>query len=166
MSNLNKPKRAGDSRGRTPDGKPNPVDVHVGRRIRLRRLSLNLTQGEIADMLGLTFQQIQKYEQGKNRIAASRLWDIANIFNVSITFFYQDMDEKTSDQSPRMLQISANGISAEKTYSFLKDDPMMRDETLQLVTAYYNIANRRIAQKILELIKFLSAIEKQLTEKF
>ena len=77
------------SRGRTPDGSPNPVDVYVGKRIKLRRQALNLSQYTVAELLGLTFQQIQKYEKGNNRISASRLWDYACVLRVPIQFFFR-----------------------------------------------------------------------------
>ena len=67
------------SRGRTPDGQPNPIDVHVGSRIRLRREFVNLTQTQLSEKVGISFQQIQKYEMGQNRIGASRLWDIVQV---------------------------------------------------------------------------------------
>ena len=69
------------SRGRTPTGQPNPIDVHVGNRIRLRRTLLGLSQEKLASLLGLTFQQVQKYERGMNRVGASRLWDIGKVLN-------------------------------------------------------------------------------------
>ena len=87
------------NRGRTPTGAPNPIDVHVGRRMRLRRQLLGLSQETLAAMLGLTFQQVQKYERGMNRIGASRLWDISKVLNVPISFFYDDMDPDTDRKS-------------------------------------------------------------------
>ena len=74
------------SRGRTPLGEPNPIDVHVGHRIRLRRTLLGLSQEKLASLLGLTFQQVQKYERGMNRVGASRLWDISKVLEVPINF--------------------------------------------------------------------------------
>lgn len=76
-------------RGRMPDGRPNPIDIHVGKRIRLRRLALNLSQETLAELLGITFQQIQKYENGGNRISASRLWDCACVLDVPVQFFFR-----------------------------------------------------------------------------
>ena len=67
------------SRGRTPDGGPNPIDTHVGNRIRLRRQLLGYSQEKLASLLGLTFQQVQKYEKGMNRVGASRLWDMGKV---------------------------------------------------------------------------------------
>ena len=75
------------------DSEPNLVDVHVGKRIRLRRNILHVTQQQLAEMLGLTFQQVQKYEKGMNRVGASRLWDISKVLKTPIGFFYEDMDQ-------------------------------------------------------------------------
>lgn len=94
------------SRGRTPDGGPNPIDTHVGNRIRLRRQLLGYSQEKLASLLGLTFQQVQKYEKGMNRVGASRLWDMGKVLGVPISFFFEDMDEATAGQSPRMFQLS------------------------------------------------------------
>ena len=104
------------NRGRTPQGEPNPVDVHVGNRIRLRRTLLGLSQDKLASMLGLTFQQVQKYERGMNRVGASRLWDISKVLEVPINFFYEDMDKAVANQSPRMFNIT------EAEVDFLEED--------------------------------------------
>lgn len=74
---------------------PNPVDVHVGRRIRIRRVLSGLSQTALADRLGLTFQQLQKYESGANRVSASRLWQIAQILDVPIAWFFMGIDDET-----------------------------------------------------------------------
>ena len=117
------------SRGRTPQGEPNPIDVHVGNRIRLRRTLLGLSQEKLATLLGLTFQQVQKYERGMNRVGASRLWDIGKVLEVPINFFYEDMDKSVASQSPRMFSLpdSQPAFLAEEDevyedfYSFLKN---------------------------------------------
>ena len=80
------PKRS--SRGRLPDGAPNPVDVHIGRRIRQRRLLLEYSQEKIASQLGITFQQVQKYEHGSNRVSCSRLWDYCQVLEVEPNYFF------------------------------------------------------------------------------
>ena len=72
---------------------PNPVDVHVGRRIRIRRVLCGLSQTALADQLGLTFQQLQKYESGANRVSASRLWHISQILDVPISWFFMGIDD-------------------------------------------------------------------------
>ncbi len=77
-----------------PAKKPHPVDVHVGRQLRIRRLSLGLSQTEVAKRLGLTFQQIQKNEKGANRIGAGRLYDLAEILDVPVSYFYDGLGER------------------------------------------------------------------------
>ncbi len=72
---------------------PNPVDVHVGRRVRIRRVLCGLSQTALADQLGLTFQQLQKYESGANRVSASRLWQISQILDVPIAWFFMGIDD-------------------------------------------------------------------------
>ncbi|MBP5353350.1 MAG: helix-turn-helix transcriptional regulator [Alphaproteobacteria bacterium] len=143
-------------RGRIEDNEPNPVDIHVGQRIRLRRTILHITQQQLAEMLGLTFQQVQKYEKGMNRVGASRLWDISRVLEVPMSFFFEDMDASVAQKSPRMLNMSEKGsFLAENQHSF-DDDPMKRAETLELVRAYYKIPNRAIAKYLFNLIVALS----------
>ena len=146
MSNIKK-----SSRGRLADGRPNPIDVHVGSRIRLRRQLLGLSQEKLAEMLGLTFQQVQKYERGMNRVGASRLWDIGKVLEVPVGFFYEDMDEETAMSSPA----SINGVVNNE---LMKEsvDPMNSQETLELVKAYYKIPNRKAAKHMFELMTALS----------
>ena len=145
------------SRGHLPNGEANPIDVHVGNRIRLRRQLLGLSQEKLAEMLGLTFQQVQKYERGMNRVGASRLWDIGKVLSVPVNFFYEDMDEEVAKQSPRMFSLpdSTPLTLAEETENF-DVDPMHRQETIELVKAYYKIPNRQAAKHMFELIIAMS----------
>src|ERR1700748_3815102 len=85
------------------DGKPNPVDVHVGSRVRLRRTLLGMSQEKLGEAIGLTFQQVQKYERGANRIGASRLFDLSRVLDVPVSFFFDEMSENAAHQSPRMM---------------------------------------------------------------
>ena len=145
------------SRGRTPQGDPNPIDVHVGNRIRLRRTLLGLSQEKLASLLGLTFQQVQKYERGVNRVGASRLWDIGKVLEVPISFFYEDMDNDVANQSPRMFSIpDGNPIELAENNESIDLDPMHRQETIELVKAYYKIGNRKAAKHMFDLIVALS----------
>ena len=144
-------------RGRTPQGGPNPIDVHVGNRIRLRRTILGLSQEKLASLLGLTFQQVQKYERGTNRVGASRLWDISCILSVPISFFYEDMDESIIKQSPRMFNSEdKESFLLNESSSNYNEDPMKKEETLELVKAYYKISNRLAAKNIFNLIVSMS----------
>lgn len=132
------------SRGRMPNGEANPIDIHVGERIRLRRQLLGLSQEKLAFRLGLTFQQVQKYERGKNRVGASRLWDIAKVLEVPVNFFYEEIDEKTANQSPRTLN-GELGVAIED-FEVKDTDPMHRKEAIKLVKAYYRMPYRKAAE--------------------
>ncbi len=132
------------------DSIPNPIDIHVGKRVRLRRNILRITQKELGEMLGLAFQQIQKYEKGDNRISASRLWDISKVLGVPVGFFYEEIDDETDAQSPRPKN------DDEEYLKELTNDPMQREETLKLVRAYYKIHNRTLAKNILNVIETAS----------
>ena len=146
-------------RGRLKDNKPNPIDVYVGQRMKLRRKILKMSQQTLAKHLGMTFQQVQKYEKGFSRIGASRLWDVSQVLNVTMDYFFADMDEKTMKQSPRFLN------SDLKDEIFLNEevlslDPMQRLETLKLVRAYYKLFNRKLARAIFDLLQILAREEK------
>lgn len=134
--------------------KPNPVDVFVGSRMKLRRTILGFSQHKTAQKLGLTVQQYQKYEKGANRVGASRLFDIAQVLQTSIGFFFENMDNKTKKQSPMHLKIHQN-IDFVKDYQ--KQDPMLKEETLRIIVAYYKIKNKEVAQHFLALLEFLSS---------
>ena len=95
------------SRGRTPDGGPNPIDVHVGGRIRLRRTLLGMSQEQLGEALGLSFQQVQKYERGGNRVSGSRLFDMARVLDVPVGFFFDDMPDCVAAASPSGLHSGA-----------------------------------------------------------
>lgn len=148
-------------RGRTDKGEPNPIDIHVGRRIKLRRTTLGMSQEKLAALLGLTFQQVQKYERGSNRVGCSRIWDIANVLDVSVDFFFAEVDGEVAQQSPRLL-----GRPFKQDFPlfdrFINDDdkeeldPMMRQETIELVRAYYKISNRKVAQNLHDLVLSMS----------
>lgn len=130
------------------DGRPNPIDIHVGKRIRLRRLALNLSQETLAELLGITFQQIQKYENGGNRISASRLWDCACVLDVPVQFFFQDMDAETCMLSPRMRNYTPEKIAelaAGKPLA-VANDIMSSNESILLVSSYNRIPNRQLAK--------------------
>ena len=145
-------------RGRLPDNEPNPVDVHVGNRIRLRRTLLGFSQQFMSNKLGVTFQQVQKYEKGCNRVGASRLFDISKVLRVSMDFFFEDMDKETERQSP-MNQGQPHEFDAEREAADREEidlDPMKRQETLRLVRNYYRISNRKLAQIVFNLIECMS----------
>lgn len=149
---MNKTSKMQLSRGRTPDGQPNPIDVYVGSRIRLRRELFGLSQMRLADKLGLTFQQIQKYERGTNRISASRLWDVAQVLDTPITYFFAEMDEQTAKQSPRRFVKPTD----EKDKIPEPANALAQKEIIRLITAYQKIDNPKLADLILEITKIFS----------
>jgi len=140
------------SRGRLPSGKPNPIDVHVGRRLRQRRTILGLTQESLADLVGLTFQQVQKYEHGTNRIGASRLWDLSQALGASVSFFFEDMADEAASASPRNVSVETHDLPAE-TSELL---PMR--ETLELMRAYYGIKDVKVRQRFYDMTKSFAAM--------
>lgn len=140
------------SRGRTPSGKPNPVDVHVGGRVRLRRTLLGMSQEKLGEALGLTFQQVQKYERGANRIGASRLWDLSRVLDVPMSYFFEDMNEDTVLHSPMNIAQMPSEPQGHEA------DPMTKRETLELVRAYYRIANPAVRKRVFELTKTLASV--------
>lgn len=141
------------SRGRMPSGKPNPVDVHVGARVRLRRTLLGLSQEKLGESLGLTFQQVQKYERGANRIGASRLYDLSRVLDVPMSYFFEDMGADVASLSPRHVTTDIAEVTEESI------DPMSKRETLELVRAYYRIGDPTVRKRVYELAKALSAVE-------
>ncbi|MBI5163221.1 MAG: helix-turn-helix transcriptional regulator [Magnetospirillum sp.] len=138
------------NRGKTPSGAPNPIDVHVGGRVRLRRTLLGLTQEQLGEALGLTFQQVQKYERGLNRISASRLHDLAGVLDVPISFFFDDMSAEVEARSPRLISdITVELPPAAK-------NQMLKRETLELVRAYYRIADPQVRRRVYDLARALA----------
>ncbi len=145
------PSRRRSSRGRTPSGKPNPIDVHVGARVRLRRTLLGMSQEKLGEALGLTFQQVQKYERGANRVGASRLFDLSRVLDVPVSFFFDDMSGEIEALSPRLM----SGIAEEP--ASIEADPLTKRETLELVRAYYRIADPQVRRRVLDLARALGA---------
>jgi transcriptional regulator with XRE-family HTH domain len=128
-------------------GKPHPVDVHVGARVRLRRTLLGMNQTKLGDALGLTFQQVQKYEKGTNRISSSRLFKLSQVLDVSIEYFFEDIPPEAGASSP-----AVGGDKAKKSPRY-ELDPMVKRETLELVRAYYNIEDANVRKLVYQLIK-------------
>ena len=133
-----------------PDGTPNPVDVHGGKKIFTRRIELGLSMEKLASSVGLTFQQVQKYERGMNRVSASRL----------INYFFSDLDNMT-EQNSHSLFCRQPGQGEEDDF----DDPLCREESRVLAAAYYKIADRSIAKTLFELMKALSRPNERTIEK-
>lgn len=139
-----RPPKCGDATGRT-----NDVDIHVGARIRLRRTALGLTQEKLADALGLTFQQVQKYEKGANRVGASRLFDLARVLEVPIGYFF---DELTAP-APILAAPTHGDMHAMPSF-----DPSVKRETLELMRAYGNIRDPVVRRRVYDLARALADV--------
>ena len=126
----------------TKDG-PHPIDVHVGSRVRLRRTLLGLNQPALGEALGLTFPQIQKYEHGVNRISAGKLWTLAQVLDVPVSFFFDGMAEDQAGPTPS------------------DSDRLHKRETLAFVRAYYRITDPKARLSLFELVKALAKMGKE-----
>ena len=121
-----------------------PIDVHVGLRIRQRRVLLGMTQVALGQAVGLTFQQVQKYEKGKNRASASRLYEFAVILDVPVEHFFEGLSNSDSAKATR------------STGRLPRIDPQIvstKRETLELVRAYYKIRDSRVQEQVVNLIR-------------
>jgi len=144
--NLENPKKKRVAPIRTRGG-PEAVDVHVGGRVRQRRTMLGMSQEKLGEALGLTFQQVQKYERGANRIGASRLHHISEVLDVPINYFFEDISPSFTKK------LGKAGLSeAQAEYD---RDPMAKRETLELVRSYYKISDPRVRRRVFELTKQL-----------
>ena len=140
-----------DRRGK--GGGPNPVDVHVGARLRLRRTLLGMSQEKLGQAIGLTFQQVQKYERGANRIGASRLYDLSRVLDVPVSFFFEEM-------APGLVGSPAKGEPKPKgsheSESSYQAEPIMKRETLELVRAYLKITDVQLRRRVFDLAKAIA----------
>ena len=141
------------------ESRPSPIDVHVGSRIRLRRTLLGMSQERLGESLGLTFQQVQKYERGVNRVGASRLFDLSRVLDVPISFFFDDMPDSLATNFGGLpaRRPGSNGVT--DTQDAFGDDSLSRRETLELVRAYYRITDPSIRKRVFDLIKSMGPAE-------
>ena len=144
MSSPQPPRRP----GRPKTEAPNPIDVRVGARLRLRRNMLGLSQEKLGELIGLTFQQVQKYERGANRIGASRLHELSRVLDVPVSFFFDDTDPV---RAPAM-----GGFAEPEAEAFTSSDPLRKQETVELVRAYFSIEDAVVRRRLLDLAKALA----------
>jgi transcriptional regulator with XRE-family HTH domain len=136
----------GDEKG---SRRPNPIDVHVGSRVRFRRMLLGMSQEKLGEKLGLTFQQVQKYEKGINRIGASRLFDLAQVLGVSVQFFYEEAPSQEGHSFPP--QGLAENPDEHSIVEFLRS----RDG-LELNRAFVRISDVKARRAIVDLVRSLA----------
>jgi transcriptional regulator with XRE-family HTH domain len=130
-----------------PKKQANPIDIQVGNRVRIRRMLIGMSQERLGDLLGLTFQQVQKYEKGVNRIGAGRLFEVSRILNVPIDFFYEGVSTQPGAGEPE---------SAPPVMEFVSSG-----EGLQLALAFMKIKDAKVRKRVLDLVKSLAEEESQ-----
>lgn len=146
---------------------PNPIDIHVGRRLRQRRTLLGMSQERLGELLGVTFQQVQKYERGANRIGSSRLYDLGRILDVPVSYFFEDMPSVASVPAPGVLAPGgfappAYALQEASAGTFVFDAPQPvgsgvdTRETLELVRAFNRIHDGQVRRRLFELTKALA----------
>jgi transcriptional regulator with XRE-family HTH domain len=130
-----------------PKKQANPIDIQVGNRVRIRRMLIGMSQERLGDLLGLTFQQVQKYEKGVNRIGAGRLFEVSRILNVPVDFFYEGVAAQLAgneqESAPPVMEFVSSG------------------EGLQLSLAFMKIKDTKVRKRVLDLVKSLSEEEEQ-----
>ncbi len=126
-------------------GHPHPVDIHVGSRVRLRRTVLGMSQEKLGEAIGLTFQQVQKYERGTNRIGASRLYELSRVLDVPVDFFFEELD-------PGLLGLAPATRTAEPPGPAFEALSLER-ETLELVRIYQRINDAAVRRQLYDLAK-------------
>jgi transcriptional regulator with XRE-family HTH domain len=122
---------------------PNPIDIYVGSRVRLRRMMLGMSQEKLGEQLGITFQQIQKYEKGTNRIGASRLQNISSALSVPVAFFFEDAPSSTDPTSGMAEASSPNYVV----------DFLSSSEGVQLNKAFVRIKDAKLRRRIIDLVR-------------
>jgi transcriptional regulator with XRE-family HTH domain len=132
------------------------VDTHVGARMRQRRSLLGMSQTAVGDAVDLTFQQIQKYENGSNRISSSRLYEFARVLDVPVSYFFDEMPSNALSGRP-MSGRGRKGFGEAGTPFEQEKDPLIKRETLELVRAYYKIREARVRKRIFEMVKTVGA---------
>lgn len=134
--------------------RPNPIDIHVGGRVRFRRMLLGMSQEKLGECLGLTFQQVQKYEKGINRIGASRLFDLSQVLGVPVQFFYDEAPGGYEQPS-----MSQPGFADRQAESYIVEFLNSRDG-LELNKAFVRIADPKVRRTIVDLVRSLAGDDK------
>ena len=130
-----------------PDRSPNPVDVHVGLQVRLRRKELKISQEKLAETLGLTFQQVQKYERGANRISASKLYEIARTLRVPMAWFFEGLSDPAEGRE--------EGDVPPETASFAHNF-LLTQEGIDLANLFPKVQQRRVRRRLVDLVRSLA----------
>ncbi|MFP4097701.1 MAG: helix-turn-helix domain-containing protein [Alphaproteobacteria bacterium] len=141
-------------------GTADTIDKHVGLRIRNRRTLMGLSQEKLAESVNVTFQQVQKYERGTNRVSASRLYNFSKILGVSIDYFYEGLDSESGQSTTPIYGMSDNGQESfdeiPATAKAIPEDLLSNKETLELIRTYYSISDIKKRKDILRFIKSMA----------
>lgn len=135
---------------RPPKDHPDPIDIHVGARIKARRTGLRISQSEIGKKLNVTFQQIQKYENGTNRVGASNLYRMSQALDVDVGYFFHEIPKGVAHGGH-----AGDGLS-DSAISQFDHDPMSSTESIKLVHNYFRIVNTKVRQRIFQLVKTIA----------
>ncbi len=127
---------------------PHPADIHVGKRLRLRRTIMGLSQEAIGNAIGVSFQQIQKYERGVNRMGASRLYEFCKILLVPVSYFFENMEKSGTSVS--------HSSDSSKDGHMIDHETTPGRETLEMMRAYYRITDSHVRKRVFELVKSLA----------
>jgi len=130
---------------------PDPIDKYVGSRVRGRRLGLRMSQTKLGEAIGVTFQQIQKYENGANRIGASNLYKISRTLGIEVSYFFQDMPESAWTHEKG----KGPGLSDQPPETF-EHDPLTSKEAIELTHNYFAIVDETVRKRISQLVKSLA----------
>lgn len=131
-------------------GTPHPVDVHVGKRLRLRRTIMGMSQESLGTAIGVTFQQIQKYERGANRMGASRLFEFSRILTVPVSYFFEEYEAPSDGEA-----YAVSGMAESPAANF-EHEQMTSRETMEMMRAYYRIQSTKVRKGVFDLVKTLA----------
>lgn len=135
---------------------PHPVDIYVGKRLRSRRTMLGKSQEEIGDAVGITFQQVQKYEKGLNRIGSSRLYELSTLLKVNPSYFFEGISQTDDNDKSN----DSNFVMAEDKATFDHEN-YSNKEVMGLLKAYYSVKSPAVRKKLLSLVKAISSLEEE-----
>ncbi|MGF1561841.1 MAG: helix-turn-helix domain-containing protein [Geminicoccaceae bacterium] len=149
--------------------RPHPIDVYVGKRLRARRTLIGMSQERLADELGITFQQIQKYERGANRVGSSRLFEVARVLGVPVAYFFEayESNQLSLDGSFQLQQAPRLGL-ADEAATFVgpgeetappADIEFDKRQTLELVRAYQRLHNPELKRRVFDMVKALASLD-------
>lgn len=136
---------------RPPRTSPDPIDKYVGSRVRARRVGMRISQTKLGDAIGVTFQQVQKYENGTNRIGASNLYKISRHLSTEVAFFFQDMPDELFEASNE----DPYGLSEPLAEPF-ESDPLSSREAISLVHDYHRIPDEQLRQRMSQMVRALA----------